>query len=59
MQDQDIECAHGIGFDDGYDGEYTNPYDKRSETGQWLAYRAGFDRGLELFTAEESTPDDP
>jgi len=52
-----IDDAHDIGFDDGHlAGEYANPFDKETETDEWLSYKEGFEAGTELFFAEESTP---
>jgi hypothetical protein len=52
-----LDIAYAYGFDDGHSaGEYANPFDKESQTDEWLSYKAGFEAGTERFFAEESTP---
>lgn len=51
-----MKDAYWMGFDDGYDGEYVNPYDKETMSDAWLAYKTGFEAGEAKFIADESTP---
>jgi hypothetical protein len=48
--------AFQVGFDDGYNGCYINPFDKIQYPALWTAYDAGNDEGLRRLITEETTP---
>lgn len=53
LQADDIKACD-LGWDDGYNLEYSNPFTAGSD--EWWDYEQGYQEGKAMFFAEESTP---
>ena len=49
-----MKKAYNLGWDDGHDGNYSNPF--RAGSAEWWRYEDGYQEGQARFFAEESTP---